>query len=293
MKSHKILNIKNAIIIIVIASIVKLIFIGLTIIGRKYFYPSFPIYGFSTLHLFFSLIIDSVTIIFAVRFFNVDIKEQLNKVRLKTIVLFTILAILIFLLILPLVNPFDFFEKLANHKITVHHFNLMIYEKTNFNIIFYFFLMVIVTPIIEEILYRGIILNLFLKKYSVKISLIVSSLIFAFIHLRFIGFGYLFLDGLLLGFAYYKTKSLFTSILLHFLRNLMAVTTSNQYIELNNTTFPKYFLYTVVLLTAAFIVLKSLNKGANSIKFVNKIFTRKGKSSFLQAEEQSEEKKEI
>lgn len=267
MNLEKTLNIKNAIIIIVIASIVKLILVVLTLIGRKYFYPSFPIYGFSTLHLFFSLIIDSLTIIFAIRFFNVDINEQLNKVRLKTIVLFTILAILIFLLILPLVNPFDFFKKLANHKITGHHFNLMIFEKPDFNNIPYFFLMVIITPIIEEILYRGIILNLFLKKYSVKISLIVSSLIFAFIHLRFIGIGYLFLYGLLFGFAYYKTKSLFTSILLHFIINLMAVTTSNQYLELNNTTFPKYFLYTVILLIAAFIVFKSLNKGANSIKF--------------------------
>lgn len=287
MKLEKTLNIKNAIILVIIASIVKLILFGIVVIGMKFLYPSFPIYGFSTLQLFSSLIIDFITIIFAIRLFNVDIKKQLNKIRLTTTFLFSLLAILIFLFILPLVNPVDFFEKLANHKITAHKLNFTFLKNPNFNNIFYFFLMVIITPIIEEILYRGIILNLFLKKYSVIISLILSSLIFAFIHLKFIGFGYLFLDGLLLGFAYYKTKSLFTSILLHFLTNLMAMTTSHQYLELNSTTFPKYFLYTTILLTAALIVFNSLNKGTNSIKFETKILTRKNKMPSPEIREKS------
>ena len=147
--------------------------------------------------------------------------------------------------------------------------------------------MVIITPVIEEILYRGIILNLLLKKYSVLVSIILSSIIFAFIHLKFIGIGYLFLYGLLFGFAYYKTKSLFTSILLHFLINLMAVTTSHQYLELNSTTIPKYFLYTVIILTATFIVFNSLNKGANSIKLETKIILRKSKMPFKEIKEKS------
>lgn len=287
MNTEKTLNIKNAIILVVIASIVKLIIFGLVFWGIKFFYQPFPVYGFSSLQLFLSLIIDFVTIIFAVNVFKVDVKEQLTKIRLTTIFLFSLLAILIFLLILPLVNPVDFFEKIANHKITAHQLDFIIFENPNFYDIFYFFLMVIITPIIEEILYRGIILNLLLKKYSVIISLILSSLIFAFIHLNFIGIGYLFLYGLLFGFAYYKTKSLFTSILLHFLINLMAVTTSHQYHELNSTTLPKYFLYTTVLLTAAFIVFNSLNKGTNSIKIETKIFTRKNKMPFQEIKKTS------
>jgi len=277
MKLEKSLNIKNVIILVVIASIVKLMLFGLVVIGMKFFYPSFPIYGFSSLQLFSSLMIDFITIILAIRIFNVDVKEQLNKIGLTTTFLFSLLAILIFLLILPLSNPVDFFEKIANHKITTHQLDFMIFETPDFFNLFYFFLMVIITPIIEEILYRGIIFNFFLKKYSVLISITLSSLIFAIIHLKFFGIGYLFLYGLLFGFAYYKTKSLFTPILLHFLINLMAMTTSHQYLELNSTTFPKYFLYTTIPLTAALIIFNSLNKGKNSIKFKTKILTRKNK----------------
>lgn len=293
MKSVRILNIKNAIAIIVIATIVKLILMGLATIGINFYYQSFSIYGFRTLNLFSSLIIDFVTIIIAVRLFNVDLNEQLNNIKLKTIFLFFLLAIFVFLIILPFVNPLDFFEKLTNHKITIHHFNITIFEKPIIYNILYFFLMVIITPILEEILYRGIILNLFLKKYSLKISLIVSSLIFAFFHLRFIGIGYLFLYGLLFGFAYIKTKSLLTPILIHVLINFMATTTSNQYIEINNTTLPKYFLYLIVLLAGTFLIFSLLNKGENSIKFKYKILTKKSKKYLLQTKKASNTKDEI
>lgn len=287
MNPDKTLNIRNAIILIGIALLAKFILFGLVVLGIKYFFQPLPINSYSNYHLLTSLIIDLVTIIFAARFFNVDIKEQLNKISLTTTLLFSLLAILIFQLILPLVNPVDFFEKISNQKITTHQLDLIIFKNPNFYNIFYFFLMVIITPVIEEILYRGIILNLLLKKYSVLVSIILSSIIFAFIHLKFIGIGYLFLYGLLFGFAYYKTKSLFTSILLHFLINLMAVTTSHQYLELNSTTIPKYFLYTVIILTATFIVFNSLNKGANSIKLETKIILRKSKMPFKEIKEKS------
>lgn len=287
MNPDKTLNIRNTIILIGIALLAKFILFGLVVLGIKYFFQPLPINSYSNYHLLTSLIIDLVTIIFAARFFNVDIKEQLNKISLTTTLLFSLLAILIFQLILPLVNPVDFFEKISIQIITTHQLDLIIFKNPNFYNIFYFFLMVIITPVIEEILYRGIILNLLLKKYSILVSIILSSIIFAFIHLKFIGIGYLFLYGLFFGFAYYKTKSLFTSILLHFLINLMAVTTSHQYLELNSTTIPKYFLYTVIILTATFIVFNSLNKGANSIKLETKIILRKSKMPFKEIKEKS------
>lgn len=287
MNPVKTLNIRNAIILIGIALLAKFVLFGLVVLGIKYFFQPLPINGYSNYHLLASLIIDFVTIIFAVRFFNVDIKKQLNRIKIHTTLLFSLLAILIFLLILPLVNPLDFFEKIANQKITTHKLDYLIFKNHSFNNLFYFFLMVIITPVIEEILYRGIILNLFLKKYSILFSITLSSVIFAFIHLKFIGIGYLFLYGLLFGFAYYKTKSLFTSILLHFLINLMAVTTSHQYLELNSTTISKYFLFTAIILTATFIVFNSLNKGANSIKLDTKTIFRK--MPFKQIEEKTSE----
>lgn len=289
MKFERTLNIKNAVILVVIAGIANFILLGLVLLGIHLFYPTFPVDGLSPLIWLCSLIINLGTIIFAIQFFGVEVKNQFNKIKLKPTFLFSLLTVLIFLLILPLVNPIDFFEKIANYKITTHQYDLKVLNPPNFFNVLYFFLMVILTPIIEEILYRGIILHLFLQRYSVKISLILSSLIFAFIHFKFIGFGYLFLYGLLFGFAYYKTNSLFTSILLHFLINLMASTTSNQYIELNNTNFTKYILFIAVLLTTAFIVFNALNKGTNSINFDTKIFTKKSKTPLQEIKDKSVE----
>ena len=111
MNPDKTLNIRNAIILIGIALLAKFILFGLVVLGIKYFFQPLPINSYSNYHLLTSLIIDLVTIIFAARFFNVDIKEQLNKISLTTTLLFSLLAILIFQLILPLVNPVDFFKK--------------------------------------------------------------------------------------------------------------------------------------------------------------------------------------
>lgn len=47
-----------------------------------------------------------------------------------------------------------------------------------------FFVVVIIGPLLEEILYRGIILESFLKRYSPIQSIVFSSLLFALMHLN-------------------------------------------------------------------------------------------------------------
>ena len=57
----------------------------------------------------------------------------------------------------------------------------------------------IYSPLLEEVLFRGIILNSFIKKYSSSIALIFSSLVFAIAHLNFIqGINAFFLALILL-----------------------------------------------------------------------------------------------
>lgn len=88
--------------------------------------------------------------------------------------------------------------------------------------IYSFFTIVIIAPILEELIFRGIILDGFLKIYSPKKSIIWSALLFAGIHLnpwQAIG---AFLIGLFMGWIYYRTESIIPGIIIHFTNNLIA-----------------------------------------------------------------------
>lgn len=77
----------------------------------------------------------------------------------------------------------------------------------------------LVAPIFEEIVFRGIILDGLLIKYSPKKAIIISALIFGVIHGNFDQGVNAFLIGIILGIIYFKTKSLLPGILIHFLNN--------------------------------------------------------------------------
>lgn len=89
----------------------------------------------------------------------------------------------------------------------------------------------LLAPILEESIFRGIILKGLLTKYTPKFSIIISALIFGLIHGKPLQIWGALLLGLLFGWIYYKTKSLGTTILLHFFANLIALT--NEYLFFN------------------------------------------------------------
>lgn len=86
--------------------------------------------------------------------------------------------------------------------------------------IFTFLAMVIAAPILEELIFRGIILDGLLKNYSPIKSIFISSFLFGLVHLnpwQFLG-GLLF--GSFIGWVYYRSKSLSLSIIIHAVVNL-------------------------------------------------------------------------
>ena len=76
-------------------------------------------------------------------------------------------------------------------------------------------LAVTVVPAIEEILFRGLLYGAFKKHCAVWIANLASSLVFAMIHSYFYGFYTVFLLGIFLAYAYEKTRSLRTAIIIH------------------------------------------------------------------------------
>lgn len=89
---------------------------------------------------------------------------------------------------------------------------------------------VILTPIAEEIVFRGIILTSILKKNTVIFSIALSSLFFSIIHLNFLNpidslvkIPHTFTLGLIAGYVYYRTMNLIYPIILHILYNSVAL----------------------------------------------------------------------
>lgn len=87
------------------------------------------------------------------------------------------------------------------------------------------FFTVIVAPIVEEFVCRGVILGL-LRKYGDKFAIFISAILFGLIHANIEQFIYAFLIGLYFGFVLIKTKSLWTTILLHSFLNAFSTFSS-------------------------------------------------------------------
>jgi membrane protease YdiL (CAAX protease family) len=82
------------------------------------------------------------------------------------------------------------------------------------------FLLVVMGPLGEEILFRGMAYNA-LRKRSRRRALIVTSLLFAIAHAQVIHFIPVFLTGLAMAYLYEYTRSLIPAITLHSLINLL------------------------------------------------------------------------
>ena len=79
----------------------------------------------------------------------------------------------------------------------------------------------IMAPFFEELLYRGIILNGLINRYSRKKAIIYSALIFGIAHLNFPQGINAFLLGLIIGTVYYYTRSIYLCMIMHFANNFL------------------------------------------------------------------------
>lgn len=85
-----------------------------------------------------------------------------------------------------------------------------------------FILVAILAPLCEEILMRGVILRGLLTSMSPGKAIVWSSFLFALIHLNPWQGVFAFLIGLFLGWMYWKTRSIWPCIFIHFVNNTLS-----------------------------------------------------------------------
>ncbi len=77
--------------------------------------------------------------------------------------------------------------------------------------------------IIEEVGFRGLVLPWLLNAFGPWKALVFSSGLFMVLHFSLLGSLYLFLVGMLLGWVWLRTRSLYPPMLIHFLHNVMVL----------------------------------------------------------------------
>ena len=85
-----------------------------------------------------------------------------------------------------------------------------------------FITVAIAAPLLEELIFRGVMLDSFLKRYSPAKAIILSSIIFGIAHANPWQFIAALNIGLIAGWLYYRTRSIWPGIVLHFINNASA-----------------------------------------------------------------------
>lgn len=85
----------------------------------------------------------------------------------------------------------------------------------------------VAAPVMEEVLFRGLIFRRLRTYCKFPLALVLSALIFAICHGNILQFIYAFLLGLLMAFLYEKFRNLMAPIVFHASANIFSILTTN------------------------------------------------------------------
>ena len=128
--------------------------------------------------------------------------------------------------------------------------------------VLYFLAIAVVAPLAEEFALRGIVLSM-LKKFGEGFAIVMSALMFGFMHGNLIQIPFAFIAGLALGFVAVKCGSLWGAVLLHAIVNTVSILT--QFIsdafsmEIANVAYSVYLI--AALIIGVFGLLFLIRKG--------------------------------
>lgn len=84
----------------------------------------------------------------------------------------------------------------------------------------------ILAPIMEEFIFRGMILNLFSKNMNIKLAILFQAIIFSLYHMNLVQMLPTFVLGLITGTIVYYSNSLTSGIIIHVVNNILAIVLS-------------------------------------------------------------------
>lgn len=130
---------------------------------------------------------------------------------------------------LLLINkPFWDFNKIIEYYQGISTNDNFVSSNNNIALIYNLISTLLIAPIVEELFYRKFLLDKLLEMNKPVLAIIISSICFSIIHIETPNnLIPTFISGIILGIIYLKTKKIGYCIILHFIVNLIIVTTNN------------------------------------------------------------------
>lgn len=120
---------------------------------------------------------------------------------------------------------------------------------------------VVAAPVLEELIFRGVMLEGLLKNYHPLKAIIITNLLFGIAHLNPWQFVGAFLIGSFISWVYWRTKSIKLAIIIHFINNAISYTailiTSKSPADISIKTFVdnNFVYYTAVFISFIILVI--------------------------------------
>ena len=105
-------------------------------------------------------------------------------------------------------------------------------DKSTIGLILNLLVMGLVAALSEELFFRGLLQQIFIKnKVNVHVAIVIAAVLFSAFHLQFFGFLPRLFLGIILGYLYYITQNLWVSITAHFVNNAFAIIAAHYFDE--------------------------------------------------------------
>lgn len=141
--------------------------------------------------------------------------------------------------------------------------------------------LVVLAPLLEEVLFRGLIQGALVKRYRTWVSIIAAAFLFGIVHIIPQQVLNAFVIGIILGYIYYRTESLAAVMIIHALNNAVsyvlmeifgaeaALKTMREMVNNDTAYYVVYALCTVIFVLGFAGVVRSLGKRQEQITSTN------------------------
>ena len=167
-----------------------------------------------------------------------------KKIKFSHIPMAFFLGIAICLLnssLLSWLAKIDFF------KYYIERYQSLNYLLSNTNTILLVLAITVTAPLIEEVIFRGMIFNDLKQIMPVFWVIIIQGLLFGIYHFNIVQFIYGSFLGIMFGLVYNWAQNIWIPVILHFSNNLMAVIALKQP-TLDNSSEPNIFVFFISLI---------------------------------------------
>lgn len=199
----------------------------------------------------YKLLIVIISFLLLFSFLSKKVKVSLKHLKINNLVLYVLIGICMALsynLLLCGLNKIVYFTNL--------------YDLTNRNIIVVLLTTGIFGPILEELIFRGIVYEKLKLLHKRTTAIIITGILFGLFHGNIIQFIYAFLLNFILIKSYEKENNVLTPIIIHVCLNSITVLLINFIIKINLfLTTILFFVFLIVLIILLKILYKENNNG--------------------------------